>query len=182
MSKIYTKKGDKGLTSLLGKQGISKGDLVLESYGTIDELNCYIGLVADHIFQNDDNYTLLLEIQNNLFIIGANLAKSPDNKVIKLPLLPSKATHNLEERIDIMEKDLQPLKNFILPGGHPTLSFCHLARTVCRRAERLVVRLSQNQNIEPDFIIYLNRLSDYFFVLARFLAHQMNLPERLWKT
>lgn len=180
--KIYTKKGDSGLTSLLGKTGVLKNSLAVEAYGTVDELNCYVGLVLDHLPYRDTNVKTLLQVQNDLFVIGSNLAKDPDSTKIKVPILDSSAITHLESQIDQMQADLEPLRNFILPGGHPTLSYAHLARAVCRRAERQVVRLAQEQATDALFIAYLNRLSDYFFVLARFIASQLGLGERLWQT
>ena len=180
--KIYTKKGDRGMTSLLGKAGVLKNSLAVEAYGTVDELNCYVGLVLDHLPYRDDNVATLIQIQNDLFVIGSNLAKDPTNTKIKVPILAPSAIKYLEEQIDQMQEDLEPLRNFILPGGHPTLSYAHLARAVCRRAERQVVHLAQQQPVDDLFIAYLNRLSDYFFVLARFIGSQLGVGERLWRT
>ena len=180
--KIYTRTGDKGLTALLGKANVPKHSLRIEAYGTLDEVNCYVGLVLDYLPYRDDNVLTLSTVQDDLFVIGSNLAKDPANKTIRLPTLADSAIKILETQIDKMQEALKPLRNFILPGGHPTLSYAHLARAVCRRAERQVVRLAQEEFVDPLFLTYLNRLSDYFFVLARFMANQLGIGERLWQT
>ncbi|MEZ4949557.1 MAG: cob(I)yrinic acid a,c-diamide adenosyltransferase [Saprospiraceae bacterium] len=158
--KIYTKTGDKGETSLFGGKRLPKYHVRIESYGTVDELNSHIGLVRDSI-QDKSTRVLLKEIQDRLFTIGSNLASDPA-KNMKIPDLTNADIEMLEKQMDLMEKDLPVLKNFILPGGHPTVSFCHIARCVCRRAERMVVALSEEEQVEPIIMTYLNRLSDYF--------------------
>ena len=156
--KIYTKGGDKGSTSLWGGKRVSKASLRIEAYGTIDELNVYIGLIRD-IIEDDTTMALLAEIQNQLFTFGSHLAADPDKKDIKLPLIHPDKVDSLEDAIDIMEKKLLQLTSFILPGGHQHVSFCHLGRVVCRRAERLVIALNQESEVNPNIIIYLNRFN-----------------------
>jgi cob(I)alamin adenosyltransferase len=177
--KIYTKTGDKGETSLFGGKRLPKYHVRIESYGTVDELNSYIGLVRDSI-QDKSTRTLLKEIQDRLFTIGSNLASDPD-KTMKIPDLTNADIEMLEKQMDLMDKDLPVLKNFILPGGHPTVSFCHIARCVCRRAERMVVALSEEEKVEPIIMTYLNRLSDYLFMLSRKIALDLGVEEVTWK-
>ena len=183
--KIYTRTGDKGHTSLIGGARVPKFDLRIESYGTVDELNSYIGLISDENIQ--ENYkTVLKEIQNCLFIIGSILAsdpdkiKSPDKKGIFIPELSPQDAELLEKEIDTMTESLPALRHFILPGGSTTVSFCHIARCVCRRAERSVVHLAQDGSVDENIIIYLNRLSDYLFVLARAICFHDKIDENQW--
>ena len=180
--KIYTKTGDSGKTSLLGGTKVFKNNPRIEAYGTVDELNSYIGLLSD--FSNDDNAKVILkEIQDRLFTIGAELACDPDkNSKMPLPDLHESDIEFLEKEIDKMQEELPVMKNFILPGGHPAVSFAHVARCVCRRAERCTVNLQENGGAVDQLIIkYLNRLSDYLFVLARYLGMKNNAPEIIWK-
>lgn len=177
--KIYTKTGDIGETSLYGGRRISKADLRIESYGTTDELNSWIGLLRD-IVTIDEEKALLKEIQDRLFTIGAELAADPENEKLRTPDLHEADILVLEKAIDRMDNMLPPLKNFILPGGHPYVSYCHIARTVCRRTERLVVRVQQQTVVHPLVIKYLNRLSDYLFTLARFTAKNIGAEEVNW--
>lgn len=180
--RIYTKTGDKGKTSLLGGVKVSKGDLRIEAYGTTDELNSYIGLIND--YQPDAQIkTVLKEIQDRIFTIGSELACDPDKQVkMAIPDLHEEDIALLEKEIDRMTATLPSMKSFILPGGAPEVSFVHIARTVCRRAERAAVRLDENGGKVPGLIIkYLNRLSDYLFTLARFTAKEMNAEEISWK-
>lgn len=167
--KIYTKTGDAGTTALFGGKRVSKADARVDAYGTIDELNSYLGL----LYQED----LIIQIQDRLFTIGAILATEPGNTKVKVPHLSEDDIVVLEKAIDKMEESLEPMKHFILPGGHQTVSFCHIARTVCRRAERIVVSL---EDVDPLVIKYLNRLSDYLFVLSRFLSKKLNAKETPW--
>ncbi len=179
--KIYTKTGDKGKTSLIGGTKVSKGDLRIESYGTVDELNSYVGLCKD-LLQDATGVQTLQEIQDRLFTIGAELACDPDkNTNVIIPDLHETDIELLEKEIDRMESTLEPLKTFILPGGHPTVSQLHIARTVCRRAERCCVRLASETTVDPIITKYLNRLSDYLFVLARYSGHLMNVQDIAWK-
>lgn len=178
--KIYTKTGDQGTTSLFGGRRISKDDLRIEAYGTIDELNSCIGLL-NNMIQQDDLRNHMLDIQAYLFVIGSNLAADPENNSIKVPALEVSKTNLLETWIDEMEKELKPLQYFVLPGGSQGSSQAHLCRTVCRRAERRVVSLSQMESVNPEIIIYLNRLSDYLFVLSRYLNQLNEIEEIYWK-
>ena len=179
--KIYTRTGDKGQTSLIGGTRVPKFHPRIESYGTIDELNSYIGLIRDH--QIGMHYKeILLEVQDRLFTAESLIARDPEAEVgIKLPSLSESDITLLENEIDRMNEDLPELKSFILPGGHPIVSYCHIARCICRRAERHTIRLAQAQPVEELVIQYLNRLSDYLFVLARKLAKDLNATETNWK-
>lgn len=176
--KIYTKTGDKGETGLFGGKRLPKNHIRIESYGTVDELNSYIGMLRD-LVPNDHQKVILKEIQDRLFTIGSNLASDPD-KNMTTPDIKAADIELLEQEIDAMNEVLPALKNFILPGGHTTVSFCHIARTVCRRAERMVVALHHNEPIEEIVIRYLNRLSDYLFVLGRQLSLDLKAEEIAW--
>ncbi len=176
--KIYTKAGDKGQTSLFGGKKVSKSDLQIEAYGTVDELNSFIGVLISQINENALDKQLK-SIQPILFDIGSHLA-SDGTASQYLPELKTDLIQKMEEQIDQMTASLAPLKSFIMPGGSASISAAHVCRTVCRRAERRVVHLSEATSI-PDFIpIYLNRLSDYFFVVARYLAHLEGVDEVKW--
>lgn len=177
--KIYTKGGDKGTTALFGGARVSKSELRIEAYGTVDELNSYIGLVSDFT-ESQIHLSFFLEVQENLFTLGAILAADPSKPQLKKPDLTEKHITTIEELIDSLEENLEPLKYFILPGGHEKISQTHIARTVCRRAERATVRLNEIEAIEPLTIQYLNRLSDFLFVYARFLAKELGVTERPW--
>lgn len=178
--KIYTKKGDKGTTQLIGGTRIPKSSLRIESYGTVDELNSCIGLVRDQEI-NEQHRKNLIEIQDRLFTLGALLASDPEKSKMKIPDLTEADVEFLEKEIDKMESELPPMKSFVLPGGHTTVSFCHIARCVCRRAERLSVDLSLNEKVDEIAVKYLNRLSDYLFVLSRKLALELGAEEVPWK-
>jgi len=180
--KIYTKTGDKGKTSLIGGSKVPKSHIRIESYGTVDELNSFIGLLNDGIADKHAN-AMLREIQDRLFTIGSSLATEPDKKILmKIPDLKEEDVLLLENEIDAMDEVLPTMKAFILPGGHISVSTAHICRSVCRRAERLCVSLQENNSsIDPLVIKYLNRLSDYLFVLARWLAFKLNVPEIVWK-
>jgi len=178
--KVYTKGGDKGQTSLLGGARVSKAHLRIESYGTVDELNAYIGLLRDQEI-NTPRSGFLKEIQDRLFTIGAELATEPGKKNVKKPDLLEGDVLQLEQEIDKMEEKLPILKYFVLPGGHTVVSYCHIARTVCRRAERRAIALSELEKIEPIIIIYLNRLSDYLFVLGRLISKELEVGEVTWE-
>jgi cob(I)alamin adenosyltransferase len=179
--KIYTKTGDQGKTSLLGGTRVLKFHPRIEAYGTVDELNSYVGLIRDYD-QNPHDQEVLLEIQDRLFTIESLLARDPELKLkFSLPEIHPEDISLLENEMDAMNEKLPELKSFILPGGHPVVSFTHIARCVCRRAERNTLRLSQAQPVEEPIIMYLNRLSDYLFVLARKLAMDFNVPETPWK-
>lgn len=178
--KIYTKTGDKGQTSLLGGTRISKADSRIEAYGTIDELNSYIGLVRDQAV-NESRKDILKEIQDRLFTIGSHLAVDRTKTTKKVPDLLLSDVELLEKEMDSMDVTLPELRFFVLPGGHQAVSFCHVARTVCRRAERLVVAFAEEVEVEEIIITYLNRLSDYLFVLSRKMAHELQVEEISWK-
>ena len=180
--KIYTKTGDKGSTTLIGGTKVLKSHLRIEAYGTVDELNSYIGLCRD-LITDENSRTLLKEIQDRLFTIGSSLACDPEKEPkMKLPDLKEEDVNRLETAIDKMNESLPPMRNFILPGGHPSVSHIHIGRCICRRAERCIVRLlADNEEVESIIITYLNRLSDYLFVLARFIAHQLKIEETPWK-
>jgi cob(I)alamin adenosyltransferase len=177
--KIYTKTGDAGETSLFGGKRVSKSNLRIEAYGTIDELNAYMGLLRDQKI-NKDRQEELKGIQDRLFDIGANLAADDKLPGKNAPTILHTDVELLEKSIDDMELQLAPLKNFILPGGHASVSFSHVARTVCRRAERNVVALDEVSHIEENIIQFLNRLSDYLFVLGRFMAQELKVAEVKW--
>jgi cob(I)alamin adenosyltransferase len=178
--KIYTKTGDKGQTSLIGGTKVSKGHLKIESYGTVDELNSFIGVIRDSFTDTDTNI-LLERTQNNLFNIGAQLATVAGTTNSYVPKVTEEEIESLEKAIDKMDESLTPLRNFILPGGHIANSYAHVARCVCRRAERCVVRLMEEEEVDPLIIKYMNRLSDYLFALARFISHQNGSREVEWK-
>ena len=178
--RIYTKTGDKGETALFGGRRVPKSDLRVDAYGTVDELNSFIGLLRDSV-QHAHVRDILAHTQHRLFTLGAHLASDP----AKHPPTPDLLVEDiqlLENEMDAMDEQLPELKNFILPGGHTTVSNCHVCRTVCRRAERLTVALAQSgEPVEDLALQYLNRLSDYFFVLSRFLAQELGAEEVIWK-
>jgi cob(I)alamin adenosyltransferase len=180
--KIYTKTGDKGNTSLIGGTKVLKSDLRIEAYGTVDELNSFVGLCRD-LVDDENSKKILIEIQDRLFTIGSSLACDPEKETkMKIPDLKEDDVSLLEKEIDRMNETLPEMKSFILPGGHLTVSYLHITRCVCRRAERNCVRLQQELNEHNSLIIkYLNRLSDYLFVLARYVAHLLNVNEVTWK-
>ncbi len=180
--KIYTKTGDKGITSLIGGTKVSKSHLRIEAYGTVDELNSYTGLCKD-LLTDQKSISILQEIQDRLFTIGSSLAVDPEKEPkMKIPDLLNEDINLLEKEIDRMTAELPEMKSFILPGGHPVISHLHIARCICRRAERCCVRLEEEKNeIDPIIIKYLNRLSDYLFVLARYAGHLLNIPDIAWK-
>jgi cob(I)alamin adenosyltransferase len=178
--KIYTKTGDDGTTSLLGGKRVSKSELRINTYGTVDELNAYLGLLRDQEV-NKSRKDVLVEIQNNLFTIGAMLATDPAYKQPKIPTLSDDDVVFLEKEMDSMDQDLPTLRFFVLPGGHQSVSTAHIVRTVCRRAERLTIALNAHEKVDPVAIKYLNRLSDYFFVLSRKIAQELGSEEIAWK-
>lgn len=165
---------------MFGGRRVSKADLRIETYGTTDELNAWMGVVRDQPV-NDKRQTELLTIQDRLFTIGSMLAAEPGNTKIKIPTLAGEDVRYLETLIDAMETSLPPMRSFVLPGGHPSVSFTHVARTVCRRAERLVIALHQTEEVNTLIIKYLNRLSDYLFVLTRTMAQELQAVESPWK-
>jgi cob(I)alamin adenosyltransferase len=180
--KIYTKTGDAGKTSLIGGTKVPKSHIRIDSYGTVDELNSYIGLVNDYL-TDDQSKATLKEIQDRLFTVGSSLACDPDKEpLMKIPDLKETDVQFLEHEIDRMNEALPEMKSFILPGGHHTISTAHIARCVCRRAERICVAMQQaDMFIDPLVIKYLNRLSDYLFVLSRYIGHLLQVAEIPWK-
>jgi len=177
--KIYTKKGDNGTTSLIGGKRVPKHHLRIESYGTVDELNSYIGLIRDQNIAKED-IEVLLEIQDRLFTIGSNLAAEPGKSKMVLPELFEKDITFLEDEIDRMDDNLEEMRSFVLPGGNTVVSYSHIARCVCRRAERISVHLSEESEVDEKIITYLNRLSDYLFTLSRKLTKDLDANEIAW--
>lgn len=178
--KIYTKTGDIGETSLFGGKRVLKSELRIEAYGTTDELNSWVGLLRD-VQTNTDYKDVLKEIQDRIFTLGSCLAAAPGNKKLHVPDLHEEDIVRLENAMDEMEKHLEPLRNFILPGGHVYVSYCHIARTVCRRAERLVVALNTHDEVPTIIIKYLNRLSDFLFMLSRKMSKDLSAEEVKWE-
>jgi cob(I)alamin adenosyltransferase len=177
--KIYTKTGDKGFTSLIGGTRVAKHHLRIESYGTVDELNSYIGLIRDQDIAGHDK-EILKQIQDRLFTIGSSLAADPERSKMVIPDLHMADVELLEQEIDAMNEQLPELRHFILPGGNNTISFCHIARCICRRAERITVHLAEESTVDEKVNIYLNRLSDYLFTLARKIGNERKIPENQW--
>jgi len=184
--KVYTKTGDKGTTALFGGTRVPKHHIRIESYGTVDELNSYIGLIRDQDI-NENHKKLLIEIQDQLFIIGAILATDPEKEILKngkqrlnIARISEQDIINLENEIDRIDQVLPQMTHFVLPGGHPFVSYCHIARCVCRRAERLASQLNEIEPIDQIVIKYLNRLSDYLFMLARKLSEELEVEEVKW--
>jgi cob(I)alamin adenosyltransferase len=193
-SKIYTRTGDKGTTALIGGTKVPKNNIRIESYGTVDELNSFIGLLNDHLAAAPAGHPdiaarfsgavqPLREVQDRLFTIGSSLACDPDKSPqLRIPDLHARDVEWLEKEIDRMNEELPPMKSFVLPGGHPAVSTAHIARCVCRRAERLCVSMQESGLfIEPLVLQFLNRLSDYLFMLARYIGHVLGVPEIPWK-
>lgn len=181
MTKIYTKGGDKGETSLLGGTRVSKSHERVEVYGNLDELNSFIGLIRDQDI-NTRYKEVLIIVQEKLFVAEALIARDPSSQTRELPSLADGDITLLEQEIDAMNEELPPLNHFILPGGHSTVSFCHMARTVCRRAERSLIRLNESSPVDDIIIRFLNRLSDYLFVLARKTGKDLGAIESPWIT
>ncbi len=178
--KIYTKTGDKGQTSLIGGTRLPKQHIRIEAYGTVDELNSHLGLIRDVTDENDFNFQILLHIQDRLFTMGSHLAADPEKNKMALPNLLDEDVTELENAIDKMNEVLPEMKHFVLPGGHVYVSYAHIARTVCRRAERAVLKLSENEKVEAIIPQYLNRLSDYIFVLSRYMSQHLQANEIKW--
>jgi len=184
--KVYTKTGDKGTTALFGGTRVPKHHIRIDSYGTVDELNSFIGLIRDQKIDTRSHSTLLT-IQDKLFTVGAVLATDPEKMTLKngkdrlnIPRIDTEDIELLEKEIDAMETGLPQMTHFVLPGGHTTVSYCHIARTVCRRAERLASALNELEPFDPLTLTYLNRLSDYLFVLARKLSYDLQADEIKW--
>lgn len=188
--KIYTKTGDKGQTSLIGGTRVPKNHIRIEAYGTIDELNSWMGVIRDAIDATDEylddsfrdhSRQLIINIQDKLFTIGSHLASDPDKSRMKLPDITDAHVELLEKEMDAIDKVVPPMKNFVLPGGDLVISYCHVARCVCRRAERCVIHLAGEAPVEEIIIRYVNRLSDYLFMLSRKLTHELKAEEIPWK-
>jgi cob(I)alamin adenosyltransferase len=178
--KIYTRTGDRGTTSLLGGNIVPKDHPRIEAYGTLDELNAWVGLIRD-LSDDAETREVLLRIQDRIMVGSALLASERKENESLIPDLHEEDILLLEDKIDEMDKSLEPLKNFILPGGHTSISFCHLARTTCRRTERLSIRFMDDSHQVAMLVKYLNRLSDYLFMLARKIAWDLNIEEISWQ-
>lgn len=178
--KIYTKTGDKGQTSLLGGTRVPKHHIRIEAYGTVDEFNSWIGLLRDSV-TDEHVKAVLIDTQDRLFTIGSSLASDPEKSKVKIPHLSEDDIAMLEKEIDTMDSVLPEMKSFVLPGGHETVSRCHIARCVCRRAERRVNHLAEVDKVDEIIVRYLNRLSDYLFMLARKLTQDLKATEVPWK-
>lgn len=177
--KVYTKKGDKGTTQLLGGKRVPKNSLRIEAYGTIDELNAYIGLIRDQDIEASSKKQLV-QIQDRLFTLGSHLAADPNKQKMALPELKDSDVTTLERSIDEMDAVLDSMRSFVLPGGHQTVSFVHIARCICRRGERIITELNAVEQVQPLILKYINRLSDYLFVLGRKLSKDLNIQEEPW--
>tara|TARA_B110000977_G_C11020249_1_gene470988 strand:- start:594 stop:1277 length:684 start_codon:yes stop_codon:yes gene_type:complete len=184
--KIYTKTGDDGTTALFGGTRVAKHHIRIESYGTVDELNSYIGLIRDQEI-DERSKEILIHIQDRLFTLGAILATDPEKTILKsgkerlnIPRIIEEDMYFLENEMDVMNESLPPMTHFVLPGGHPTVSHCHIARCICRRAERITTVLNEQEPLDEQVLKYLNRLSDFLFVLARKLTYQIKAEEILW--
>ena len=182
--KIYTKTGDQGQTSLLGGSRVSKSHIRVETYGTLDELNSYVAHLKDHLNVNrfdESVIEVLHRVSKDLFDIGSLLALAKEDYKGKMAQFDPASIRLLEDQIDQMDESLPRLRAFILPGGHPLVSLCHICRTVCRRAERTMVALNEAYPIDGEYMIYINRLSDYLFTLARFIAQEYGIEEDKWR-
>jgi cob(I)alamin adenosyltransferase len=178
--RIYTRTGDDGTTGLFGSDRISKDDIRIESYGPVDELNAFMGKLIEHD-ELHEHLVFFRRIQSDLFLIGSHLATIDEKMMAKLPPLNSSSVSDFEAWMDKVDESVPALKTFLLPGGHPSVADAHVARSVCRRAERRVVSLAKKEVVNPDIIIYLNRLSDLLFTTARLLSHLTNSEEIPWK-
>jgi cob(I)alamin adenosyltransferase len=178
--KIYTKTGDKGKTSLIGGKRVSKYHQRIEAYGTIDELMSYIGLIRDQEIDTDSK-AILIEIQDRLMTCASVLATDSEDGTVKIPEIKEQDIEFLEKEIDRLDAELPPLRQFVLPGGHTVVSYCHIARTVCRRSERIIIKLSEEFFVPELIIKYINRLSDFLFVLSRKFSKDFNIKEIPWQ-
>lgn len=177
--KIYTRKGDSGQTSLIDGDVVNKHNLSVDAYGTIDELNSFLGLLKDYI-KDDKIKDILNKIQIKLFSIGSILASGKNKNISEKVKIEKKDVEYIELEIDRLNKDLPELKNFVIPGGHKTSSYSHVCRSICRRAERKISELNNKSSVDSNILAYVNRLSDFFFVLSRFLKHSDNVSESHW--
>ena len=180
--KIYTKNGDRGKTSLIGGKKVSKHDLQVEAYGSIDELNSFMGLLKDYS-KNDELNKVLFKVQLKLFTIGSILAQentSTNSVILEKLNISAKDTNFIESQIDKLEKKLPKLSKFIIPGGHKLVSYCHVSRSICRRAERKITKLSDSVKLDSNILPYINRLSDFLFVLSRYFSKELDIEESYW--
>lgn len=177
--KVYTRTGDKGSTGILGGR-LSKAHIRIDSYGTVDELNSHLGILRDQEVSKP-KIEELVGIQNNLFVIGSYLASDPEKSKVSIPHIDEEDVKALEDAMDAMDTELPEMRHFVLPGGHVSVSFCHVARCVCRRAERLITGLSELEVVDEIILRYVNRLSDYLFVLSRWMTKELNITEIPWK-
>lgn len=180
--KIYTKNGDRGKTSLIGGRKVSKHDLQVEAYGSIDELNSFMGLLKDYS-KNDEINQVLFKVQLKLFTIGSILAQentSTNSAILEKLNISAKDTNFIELQIDKLEKKLPKLSKFIIPGGHKLVSYCHVSRSICRRAERKITKLSDSVKLDSNILPYINRLSDFLFVLSRYFSNELDIKETYW--
>ena len=180
--KIYTKNGDRGKTSLIGGKKVSKHDLQVEAYGSIDELNSFMGLLKDYS-KNDELNQVLFKVQLKLFTIGSILAQentSTNSVILEKLNISAKDTNFIELQIDKLEKKLPKLSKFIIPGGHKLVSYCHVSRSICRRAERKITKLSDSVKLDSNILPYINRLSDFLFVLSRYFSKELDVKESYW--
>lgn len=177
--KIYTKKGDEGKTGLIGGTRVPKNAIRIDAYGTVDELNSYIGVVRDYEI-DPESKKQLIEIQDRLFTIGSSLASDPEKSNMKIPDLKESDVQILEQWMDDMDESLPEMRFFVLPGGNHAVSFCHVARCVCRRAERIIVELNEKEFVAQLVLSYMNRLSDYLFVLGRKITKDLGAEEQAW--
>ena len=177
--KIYTKKGDSGHTSLIDGQIVNKHNLSVDAYGTVDELNSFLGLLKDYI-KDEKIKDILNNIQPKLFSIGSILASGKNQNMLEKVKIEKKDVKYIESHIDSMNNELPELKNFIIPGGHKISSYSHVCRSICRRAERRISELNNEQSVDPNILSYINRLSDFFFVLSRYLMYSDKIEETRW--
>lgn len=179
--KVYTKTGDNGTTSLFGGTRVPKHHIRIESYGTIDELNAYLGLIRDSL-NNTNHINFIIQIQNDLFTLGAQLAtEKVKEQKLTIETIDKKSIERIEKEIDQLQHNLPKMTHFILPGGHTSVSICHVARCICRRAERLITALNETEPIDQNNLQYINRLSDYLFVLSRKIGQEFNIEETKWQ-
>ncbi len=178
--KIYTKTGDKGTTSLIGGKRVPKHHPRIEAYGTVDELMAFVALLRDQNEVDEYRKSVLAEVLDRLMSCASILAADCDDCQVKIPSIPDSDIEFLERQMDEMDSQLEPLTSFVLPGGHQVVSLCHISRTICRRAERLAIELSENTQVPQNLIMYLNRLSDFFFMLSRYTAKKLNIMQIPW--
>lgn len=180
MMKIYTKTGDKGSTALIGGKRVPKNHPRIEAYGTVDELMAFVALLRDQAEVDEYWKSVLAEVLDRLMSCASILAADCDDCQVRIPSIPDSDIEFLERQMDEMDSQLEPLTSFVLPGGHQVVSLCHVARTICRRAERLSIQLSETTQVPQNLIMYLNRLSDFFFMLSRYSAKNLNILQIPW--